>query len=331
MVATRTYLTGGARQPPPRRGVRGPVRAAAGPGLRRDVRVDRQRDARLAAAPRDRRAASAPTSSSGRSTTASCRDSRSTGRHSSTTNPLQRRTARLAAADAGHGGARPMDAVRLLPAEPDAPPELLAAVPRDDRRRRAPGPPVRHGRDRRGGRPAVRSGCGWRRTIRGPATCAVTVLETPDRPWTLSLRVPAWSRADDAGRRRERGRPPADRRADDRRDPRLAVRGRGRPRASTSGSGSSSPTVGSTPSAAASRSSAVRSSTASRSADLPAGDRARGPRARSGGPPGAGRPPRPGRRHRRADAARRSPDGPTTGLAVRRRRPGRAAGRRRGR
>ena len=43
------------REPPPRRGVRRSVRAAAGPGLRRDVRLDRLGHARLAAAARDRR------------------------------------------------------------------------------------------------------------------------------------------------------------------------------------------------------------------------------------------------------------------------------------
>ena len=55
MVASRMYLTGGARVAPSRRGLRRRLRAAAGPRLRRDVRRDRQRDARLAPAAGHRR------------------------------------------------------------------------------------------------------------------------------------------------------------------------------------------------------------------------------------------------------------------------------------
>ena len=92
-----------ARQPPQRRGVRRPVRAAAGPGVRRDVRLDRERDARLAAAARDRRSAPAPTSSSGRSTTASCPACRSTGTAFFYVNTLQRRTDRARRRTTGSG------------------------------------------------------------------------------------------------------------------------------------------------------------------------------------------------------------------------------------
>ena len=55
MVATQDVPHRRARQPPQGRGVRRPVRAAAGPRLRGDVRGDRVDDARLAAAARDRR------------------------------------------------------------------------------------------------------------------------------------------------------------------------------------------------------------------------------------------------------------------------------------
>ena len=108
-----------ARQPPPRRVVRRPVRAAARPGLRRDVRGDRQRHARLAPAPRDRRPGLRRRRSSGRSTTACCPGSRSTGPTSSTSTRSsggRRRAPRRPAA----GERRAVVPVCLLPAEPHA-------------------------------------------------------------------------------------------------------------------------------------------------------------------------------------------------------------------
>ena len=53
---TKTYITGGAGLPAPGRGVRRPVRAAAGPGVRRDLRRDRQLPVELADAAGHRRA-----------------------------------------------------------------------------------------------------------------------------------------------------------------------------------------------------------------------------------------------------------------------------------
>ena len=55
MTATRTYLTGALGSRHQRGGVRRPVRAAARPCLRGDLRRHRERHARLAAAARDRR------------------------------------------------------------------------------------------------------------------------------------------------------------------------------------------------------------------------------------------------------------------------------------
>ena len=137
----------GHRQPPPRRGVRGPVRAAPGRRLQRDLRGDRQRDARLAAAPRDGRPAL-------------CRRDRADDVQRGPRRQLARwlpvRLRQPAPAPDQSGARRPrprpadrMEAVRVLPAEPDAHDQHLAAVPRHDRRRRRPGPPVRGERDRR--------------------------------------------------------------------------------------------------------------------------------------------------------------------------------------
>ena len=84
-----------ARQPPQGRGVRRPVRAAAGPGLRRDVRRDRVDDARLAACCSRPATRPAPTSSSGPSTTRSCPSLSTEGTAFFYVNPLQRRTHRI--------------------------------------------------------------------------------------------------------------------------------------------------------------------------------------------------------------------------------------------
>ena len=109
----------------------------------------------LAGACSSRPATSAmPTGSSGRCTTRSSAAARSTGAGSPTTTrfsagQIGRPTAPIAAPDR-------MEVVRLLPAEPDAHDQHLAAVPGHDRRRGRPGPPVRVGRDRR----ADWRGCG---------------------------------------------------------------------------------------------------------------------------------------------------------------------------
>ena len=84
MVATRVVPDRWRSAAATRRGVRRPVRAPARPRLRRDLCGHRQRDARLAAAPRDRRPGLRRRRSSGRSTTASCPACRSTARGSST-------------------------------------------------------------------------------------------------------------------------------------------------------------------------------------------------------------------------------------------------------
>ena len=94
MVATRMYLTGRARQPPQGRGVRRPVRAAARPRLRRDVRGDRARSCSPGGSCSRPATRTAPTSSSGRSTTASCPALSLDGTSFFYVNPLQRRTHR---------------------------------------------------------------------------------------------------------------------------------------------------------------------------------------------------------------------------------------------
>ena len=65
MVATRMYLTGGLGSRHRDEAFGDPYELPPDRRLRRDVRLDRQRHARLAAAPRDRRPAITPTSSSG--------------------------------------------------------------------------------------------------------------------------------------------------------------------------------------------------------------------------------------------------------------------------
>ena len=105
-----------ARQPPSRRGVRRPVRAAARPRLRRDVRGDRQRHARLAAAARDRRPGLR------RRHRADDLQRRPAGRLARRDGVLLRQPAAApdatgAAADRARASAQPWFAVRLLPAE----------------------------------------------------------------------------------------------------------------------------------------------------------------------------------------------------------------------
>ena len=174
------------RQPASRRGVRRPVRAAAGPGLHRVVRGDRERDARLAPAARDRRPRLRRRHRADDDSTASSPGSASTGPRSSTSTRSSGGPS-ASPPTAGHGRAPGVVRVRLLPAEPDADAQLVAAAPGDDRRRGHPAPPVRAGRgvgDRGAAarsawrsRPGTRgtggsaSRCSRRRTRRGRCRC----------------------------------------------------------------------------------------------------------------------------------------------------------------
>ena len=101
-----------------------------------------------------------------------------------------------------------MEAVRVLPAEPDAHDQHVAAVPRHDRRGGVQVhqfaaseivAPVAEGEARL----AVATEYPWDGRV------AITVAETPEQPWTLSVRAPAWGGAGAAAR-----------------DPRLASRAR---------------------------------------------------------------------------------------------------------
>ena len=300
-MRTRTYLTGGHGQPAPRRGVRRPVRAAARPGLRRDVRGDRERHARLAAAAGHRRGPATPTRSSGPSTTASCPGCRCAAPRSSTPTRCSGAptapTSRPGTASARPGipcACCPPNLMRLLSSWE----QYLATT--DDggvqihqyasadiggghrrRHREAVGPhrlPVArsghrpHRPDAGRGRGRCRCGC------RAGATSATVTLP-----------------GDLAG--------PRSRPARFDRDPVVAGRRRGGPRPRHAGPASPSPTRGSTPCAAASRSSVARWSTASSRPTLPPGHRAGGP--------ALGRAPAAGRggpaRHRRRRGGRRGP------------------------
>ncbi len=87
--------------------------------------------------------------------------------------------------------ARALVALRLLPAQPHAAAQLVAAVPGDQRRHRRPDPPVRRRPTSRrdiGGRHGA--GCRCAPATRGTAGSPSTSSQTPDEPWTLSLRVP---------------------------------------------------------------------------------------------------------------------------------------------
>ena len=173
-----------------------------------------------------------------------------------------------AAADPPRASSRPGTAsgaavagLRLLPAQPDAAAELVAAVPGDRRRHRRAAPPVRRGRH------AARGSAGRRCRSRSAPTypwdgrVTVHIVQTPDEPWTLSLRVPGWcGSATLAGRP---ARPPVPVAAG--MVERLAPGARATRWCSTSTCrcGSPSRTRASTPSAAAWPSSAARWSTAS--------------------------------------------------------------------
>ena len=161
--------------------------------LRRDMRLDRERDARLAAPPGDRRPGVRRRRSSGRSTTGSCRACRSTGRASSTSTPCsggrsERRTDR-GAANARRGTpapvARPTSCALL-----SSWPQYLATADADGIQLHQFATaelhvPVADGTARL----AMETGYPWDGTVR------VTVIEAPAQPWTLSLRVPGWCRS----------------------------------------------------------------------------------------------------------------------------------------
>ena len=169
MVATRTLPHRRGRQPPQRRGLRRPVRAAAGPGVRGDLRGDRERDAGVAAAARDRRPGLRRRRSSGRCSTASCRASRATGTEFFYVNPLQRRTNARARPDPVTAERQPWFPCACCPPNVmrtlSSWPQYLATT--DDER--GPAPPVRHGRRPRRRSPAARSGWPWSPTTRGAA------------------------------------------------------------------------------------------------------------------------------------------------------------------
>ena len=201
----------GPRQPPPRRGVRRPVRAAARPRLRRDVRLDRQRHARLAAASSRRATPIAPTSSSGRSTTACCPGVSFDGTRFFYVNTLQRRTDRVAG-DAGDGGRAPWFACACCPPNVmrllSSWPQYLATA--DERR--GPAPPVRDRRAplRRSAvttvRLATETGYPWDGGVR------VTVLEAPADaldPVAAGARLVSNGQHPGSGRRRRAARRPA--------------------------------------------------------------------------------------------------------------------------
>ena len=198
MVATRTYLTGGARQPPQGRGVRRPVRAAAGPRLHRDLRGDRQRMLawRLLLATGDPDCADVDRAHGLQRRPV--RRSRATATAFFYVNPLQRRTHRVAA-EPGDGERAAVVRLRLLPAEPDA--DARVAGRRSSRRPTATGVQVHQYAPARSPPPSAAAGSGWpsRPTIRGTAGSGSTVVEAPDGrrgPWRSGS--PAGATARDA-------------------------------------------------------------------------------------------------------------------------------------
>ena len=231
MIATRTYLTGGRRQPPRAGGVRRPVRAAARPRVHRDLRGDRRRHGRLAAPARDRRPGRGRRDRAGGRSTACCRASRATGTGSSTST---RSSAGRTGSPPSRGPASasrgtPAPAVRRTSCGRFASwPQVLATTDGHGH----PGPPVRGRRDRR--RASAAAGSGWpsRPTIRGAAGSGSRSSRRPTAEWTLSLRIPGWATAGDDrlgdGRRARTSRPAT---AQVARDPPVAGRRRRRPRA----------------------------------------------------------------------------------------------------
>ena len=175
-----------ARQPAPRRGLRRPVRAAARPRLRRDVRGDRERHARLAPAAGDRRAALRRRDRADRAQRVS-RRCRSTARASST-------STRCSGAATGSSDDPPRARARRgTPAHAarrtSCACSLVGAVPGHRRRRRRAAPPA-GARDIdapvAGGavRLAIETGYPWTGRV------VVRVEATPATPWMLSLRIP---------------------------------------------------------------------------------------------------------------------------------------------
>ena len=135
LVRTRTYLTGGMGSRHRDEAFGDPYELPPDQAYAETCAAIASVMLALATAARHRRTASTPTRSSGRCTTASCPGSR--GR-----DPVLLRQPAAAADPPGRRAARSRRAralvpVRLLPAEPDAPAELVAAVPGDERRDRA--------------------------------------------------------------------------------------------------------------------------------------------------------------------------------------------------
>ena len=143
------------------------------------------------------------------------------------------------------GARAPWYPVRLLPAQPDA--RCSARGSSTSRRRTTTGsrststPPRTHRGDRSA---ASRCAVDRDRLSRGTAASRCASLETPDAPWTLSLRIPGWCRGAVLSRRRRRPRRRG-RRAVVELERDLAARatGRARPRAARRGSTPSDPRV----------------------------------------------------------------------------------------
>ena len=139
MVATRMYLTGGHRQPPHatrRSATRSSCRPTGAYAETCAAIASVMLAWRLLLATGEPRLCRRHRADD--ATTACCSGVSLDGDRFFYVNPLQRRT--NGAADSAADGRRPRQpwyAVRLLPAERDAHAQLVAAVPRDDRRRRA--------------------------------------------------------------------------------------------------------------------------------------------------------------------------------------------------
>ena len=136
MVATRMYLTGGLGSRHLDESFGDPFELPPDRAYAETCAVDRERDARLAAPPGDRRPGVRGCHRADRSTTGSCRGSRSRARASSTSTPCSAGPSERPTGLAS-GERQAWYRVRLLSAERHALPQLVAAVPRDRRRRRA--------------------------------------------------------------------------------------------------------------------------------------------------------------------------------------------------
>ena len=175
------------RLAPLRRGDRRPLRAAARPRLLRDVRGDREHHVELADAARDRREPRFADLIERTLYNGFLSGLSLDGRDVLLRQPaaVARRRTRRAALVPG----------RLLPAEHHAPARIARSLPRDDRATRACRCTSTHRRaSARRRRAATRSSCASRPTTRGPARVDIEVVAGGSDEWTLSLRIPAWSR-----------------------------------------------------------------------------------------------------------------------------------------